>query len=60
MKLTKKELNNENKRLKELSLSLYCSYIDMMNTFNYLQKYDLFEYYLKRLNNLERKYNDFI
>ena len=60
MKSIEKELNKQNKKLKELNDKLYISYVDMLNTFNYLGKYKLFDYYLKRLNILESKYYDII
>lgn len=58
--MKEKELNKQNKKLKELNDKLYISYVDMLNTFNYLGKHKLFDYYLKRLNILESKYYDII
>ena len=60
MKSIEKKLNEKNEKLKELNDKLYIFYVDMLNTFNYLGKPKLFDYFLKRLNILERKYYDII
>lgn len=51
MKQIEKEINEKNKKLKEVNETLCATYINLLETFSY---------YLTRFNDLERKYYDII